>query len=512
MSDVMTLRLRQAETDSDNTGYVRMIPGCSGHDGANAGARQERERLTTSQQLERTPRPDWLRMLLPQPTAENRFALLRLVAADQAILVATCLALSLPSQDWSLATSAIPVYVALVTLFGFSEGLYQTLEQRSPASLIPGLTKSVLFSMALMFIATHDETPATAFPVTFLASVGGLSAWRYLAAVRCRGQRKSGKCSNVLIVGAGPAGRAIAQALRDPVHERVMLGFLDDYSPLSPDVLGDINDLAWLARAEFVDEVILALPHQPARTRAAAEIARRNRLDVRCVLDLPVEAGVGAGIERVSGIPLITLHREQQPQLALLLKRMVDIVGATACLVIAGPLMALVALLIKLDTKGPAIYAAPRTGAKGRLFRCYKFRSMVTNADQLKAGLRSRNQREGPIFKIDDDPRITRIGRIIRRYSLDELPQLWNVLRGEMSLVGPRPHPADEVDHYELQHFRRLDVKPGLTGLWQVTARKNPSFDLNMHLDLTYIEHWSLMLDLRILFRTLHVLFVPEGS
>jgi lipopolysaccharide/colanic/teichoic acid biosynthesis glycosyltransferase len=137
---------------------------------------------------------------------------------------------------------------------------------------------------------------------------------------------------------------------------------------------------------------------------------------------------------------------------------------------------------------------------------------MVTGAAQLKEELRARNQRQGPIFKIDGDPRITRIGRIIRRYSLDELPQLWNVLSGEMSLVGPRPHPVDEVNHYELQHFRRLDVKPGITGLWQIMARDCPSFELNMHLDLTYIENWSLRLDLRILANTVRVLFVPEGA
>ena len=141
---------------------------------------------------------------------------------------------------------------------------------------------------------------------------------------------------------------------------------------------------------------------------------------------------------------------------------------------------------------GPVIYAAERTGVKGRRFRCYKFRSMVTNADHLKDDLRAQNQREGPIFKIVADPRITRVGRFIRRYSLDELPQLWNVLRGDMSMVGPRPHPVDEVNHYELHHYRRLDMKPGITGLWQITARHSPSFELNMHLDLTYIENWSL--------------------
>jgi lipopolysaccharide/colanic/teichoic acid biosynthesis glycosyltransferase len=134
---------------------------------------------------------------------------------------------------------------------------------------------------------------------------------------------------------------------------------------------------------------------------------------------------------------------------------------------------------------------------------------MVTDADQRKESLRGRNQRDGPSFKLDDDPRITQVGRFIRRYSLDELPQLWNVLRGDMSLVGPRPHPVDEVKHYELQHYRRLDVKPGL---WQVTARESPSFELGMHLDLTYIENWTLALDMRILLRTFRVLFAPDGA
>jgi len=180
--------------------------------------------------------------------------------------------------------------------------------------------------------------------------------------------------------------------------------------------------------------------------------------------------------------------------------------------VLASPIMAVVALLIRLDSDGPVVYSAERTGAKGCRFRCYKFRSMVTDAERLKEELRSRNQRQGPIFKIDDDPRVTRVGKIIRRYSLDELPQLWNVLRGDMSLVGPRPHPVDEVNHYDLQHYRRLDVKPGITCLWQITARDCPSFDLNMHLDLTYIENWSLGLDLRILASTVRVLFAPEGA
>jgi lipopolysaccharide/colanic/teichoic acid biosynthesis glycosyltransferase len=195
---------------------------------------------------------------------------------------------------------------------------------------------------------------------------------------------------------------------------------------------------------------------------------------------------------------------------ALVLKRMLDVAGAALALIVLLPALALIALLIKLDSPGRVLYCAYRAGRKGRSFHCYKFRTMVKEADDLKDGLRGNNQRCGPFFKIARDPRITRLGRYLRRYSLDELPQLWNVMKGEMSLVGPRPHPVDDVAAYEAQHHARLDVTPGITGLWQVTARRDPSFLRGMELDLEYIRTWSLGLDLRILLRTF--LEVAGGS
>ncbi len=178
----------------------------------------------------------------------------------------------------------------------------------------------------------------------------------------------------------------------------------------------------------------------------------------------------------------------------------------------AAPLLAGIALIIKAASPGKILYPATRVGLKGRRFICYKFRTMVSDADRLKDGLRAGNERQGPCFKIAADPRITRVGQILRRYSLDELPQLWNVLRGEMSMVGPRPHPVDDFEHYRLEHLRRLDVTPGITGLWQVTARRDPSFQRNMALDLDYIEHWSLGMDLWILWRTVFVILRGSGS
>jgi lipopolysaccharide/colanic/teichoic acid biosynthesis glycosyltransferase len=168
--------------------------------------------------------------------------------------------------------------------------------------------------------------------------------------------------------------------------------------------------------------------------------------------------------------------------------------------------------LIKIESPGPVLYAAFRAGRKGRPFLCYKFRTMVRDAEALKEGLREQNQREGPFFKIRDDPRITRIGRWLRRYSLDELPQLWNVLKGEMSLVGPRPHPLDDFLAYAIEHLPRLDVVPGMTGLWQVTARQDPSFQAGMNLDIEYIHRWSLGMDLRILLKTAAVVFRGSGE
>jgi lipopolysaccharide/colanic/teichoic acid biosynthesis glycosyltransferase len=199
------------------------------------------------------------------------------------------------------------------------------------------------------------------------------------------------------------------------------------------------------------------------------------------------------------------------PKFGLFLKRLVDTVSAVTTLVFAAPLLSIIALVIKLESPGPVLYQAERAGLKGRRFRCYKFRTMDANADKLKELLRATNERQGPFFKMVDDPRVTRAGRFLRRYSLDELPQLWNVVRGEMSLVGPRPHPLDDFERYDLGDLQRLDVPPGLTGLWQVTARRDPSFERGLALDLEYIRTWTLWRDFQILYKTISVVLHGSG-
>jgi exopolysaccharide biosynthesis polyprenyl glycosylphosphotransferase len=215
--------------------------------------------------------------------------------------------------------------------------------------------------------------------------------------------------------------------------------------------------------------------------------------------------------EQFGNIPVLTLRVERMPTFGLFLKRTVDAVFAGATLALAAPLLIVIALVIKLESPGPILYKAQRVGLKGRRFRCYKFRTMEVGADKAKEKLRARNERQGPFFKMADDPRITRVGRWLRRYSMDELPQLWNVVRGEMSLVGPRPHPLDDFERYDLGDMQRLGVPPGLTGLWQVTARRDPSFEHGLALDLEYIRSWTLWRDFRILYKTVSVVLNGSG-
>jgi lipopolysaccharide/colanic/teichoic acid biosynthesis glycosyltransferase len=195
-----------------------------------------------------------------------------------------------------------------------------------------------------------------------------------------------------------------------------------------------------------------------------------------------------------------------------LVKRSLDLTVAALALLALAPILALIALGVKLDSPGDVLYVDKRIGRQGRTFNCYKFRTMVANADQLLAHLAHKNERDGILFKIANDPRVTRIGRRLRKHSLDELPQLYNVIRGDMSLVGPRPPSVYGVQQYNPSALRRLEVLPGLTGLWQVEARQDPSFASYISLDIAYIENWSLLLDLRILVRTVGVVVTGTGS
>jgi len=403
------------------------------------------------------------------------------------------------------------LHAALITLMGYTEGLYGAGNLQRRARI---LGKSVLWATTVLSFAYGLQAPwATSVLICGAGFLhfGALVTWRWQLEKQERSTDERSDVRNVLIVGAGGVGRRVASYMEShPETGRNVYGFLDNERPLGEGVIGRIPDLARLARTGFVDELILAAPRDRDMTLHVLREARRLHLDVEMVPELFGCEPVGDDFERVGELPVICLHAERLPAIGLALKRVVDLVGASLALTFLSPFLAVMAALIKLDSKGSVLYRAQRAGRKGRLFRCYKLRTMVTNADELKDHLRPNNQRLGPLFKITDDPRITRAGRFLRRYSLDELPQFWNVLKGEMSLVGPRPHPVDDFVGYEMEHLARLDVTPGITGLWQVTARRDPSFQRGMELDREYIRTWSMGSDMRILLRTF--LAVIRGS
>jgi exopolysaccharide biosynthesis polyprenyl glycosylphosphotransferase len=324
---------------------------------------------------------------------------------------------------------------------------------------------------------------------------------------------------NVLIVGTGPEAHALRHHLENLRHlGYTFKGFIDfpgvnsRFAASAGDVVGTLDTLFENARQQFVDEIFFTTACERGIVQDVLEQARAHGVDLRVVPDMYDGLAWNSPIEYIGQFPTIPLHSGHVPELGLLLKRGMDILLAGLTLVLLAPLLVLIAAAVKLDSRGPVLYFSERIGKKGRVFRCIKFRTMVYDAEKRRADVMHMNERDGVLFKIANDPRITRLGRLLRKYSLDELPQFLNVLRGDMSIVGPRPPLASEVREYKLSHLRRLDVMPGITGLWQVQARQDPSFDNYISLDVTYVDHWSIWLDLKILVRTVAVVLAGTGS
>jgi exopolysaccharide biosynthesis polyprenyl glycosylphosphotransferase len=321
-----------------------------------------------------------------------------------------------------------------------------------------------------------------------------------------------------LIVGGGEIGRAIMRnVLAQPGLGYRIEGFVDD-DPNKSEIgnfrrLGGTDQLARLMRERAFDEVIITLPwHAREKIVSTIEIAESTGARVKIVPDLFQLSLSQIAVDAVGGIPLIAVREATFSQSAFAIKRAMDVLVSGALFVLVLIPMALIALLIKLTSPGPIIFAQPRVGRGGKLFTAYKFRTMRVGADDEKNDLLHLNEASGPIFKIRNDPRITPLGKWLRRTSLDELPQFWNVLNGDMSLVGPRPPLPTEVAQYQEWHKRRLEVSPGVTGLWQVSGRSELTFDEMVMLDLYYIEHWSPWLDIWIMLKTIPALLTARGA
>jgi len=406
----------------------------------------------------------------------------------------------------------------LVALFCQNYGLYRARRTRRFIDEAQVIAKSLLLSSVLLvgFVLLADIGPIMWDAMLLAVSLqfATMLAWRYHEFNRTERRLSDGVGTrNVLIVGAGVLGRQIAQSLERERHlGYVVKGFVDNNYPNATNVLGKVEEIPQLARAHFVDEVVIALPWDSELAAKATIEARRQRLNIKLVPNFYGGMGWNAPLEYMGHVPAFALHREPIPAVALLLKRAIDLIASSVGLAVLSPMFAILAIAIALDSPGPVFYRSYRVGKKGRRFLFYKFRTMVVNADALKEQLRKFNERKGPFFKMANDPRMTRVGKFLRRYSLDELPQLWNVLKGDMSLVGPRPHPLDDFQQYSLDHLRRLDVMPGMTGLWQVQARHESSWEANMNLDLEYIEHWTPWLDIKLILQTIPIVLKGLGQ
>jgi exopolysaccharide biosynthesis polyprenyl glycosylphosphotransferase len=405
------------------------------------------------------------------------------------------------------------------------EGMYLVARGRTFVdevyALINGTTTATLLIMAVTFFIRPLVYSRAVYVYAALLIVVLLAAVRAVERLfRPRLRKKGIGVNRLLIVGAGEVGRALLRTIvAQPDLAYEVVGFVDDhYERGHTDIgrfkaLGSTENLPQLLTDLAVDEVIVTLPWR-ARPKIIAimELCRRMGLEAKVVPDLFQLSLSRVAIDAIGGVPLIRVRETTIGTWNSVLKRLMDLVGSLLLLIPAGPIMLVLAVLIRLDSEGPIIFAQKRIGRGGRPFVTFKFRSMHVGAEEKQSELNGLNEATGPIFKIRKDPRHTRVGRWMRRMSLDELPQLFNVLRGEMSLVGPRPPMLCEVEHYQEWHKQRMEVSPGVTGLWQVSGRSDLTFDEMCMLDIYYIENWSPWLDLWILLKTVPTVLLARGA
>ena len=375
---------------------------------------------------------------------------------------------------------------------------------------------AMLFALSIEYVNRSVVGFYAIISFVLLLSLRGLSIVYFKRAI-ARGDN----LHKVLIIGTGQRAQLLAETLHHRAEWGVdIIGYLDP----EPDrkgmriagakVLGGVHDISRILKDNLVDDVIVAIPRRMIGDAEDIVYAcEEEGIKLRFMADLFDLQVTRVSLSEVGAIPLLTLEPVALNENWVMIKRAVDIAMVVSSLPLVLPLMGLIALAVKIDSSGPIFFVQPRVGFKKRIFPMLKFRSMCKDADQMMAEIEHLNEAEGPIFKIAKDPRITRVGRILRKTSMDELPQLFNVLRGEMSIVGPRPMSLRDVDLFDRGIQRkRFSVKPGLTCLWQISGRSNLPFSKWIELDLQYIENWSPLLDTKILFKTIPVVLFGKGA
>jgi exopolysaccharide biosynthesis polyprenyl glycosylphosphotransferase len=418
---------------------------------------------------------------------------------------------------WIVAAAALRHYA----MFAYERSLLDEL------AMIVAQSCAGITVVGLLDVLAPRGTPFPPIPTTLLFLVASTMAAR--VGIFRRTASREPPANEVLIVGTGPIGRLTAQDIRLRGRRRIVghLSLADENdkerdllarcyatSDASCEILGKASEIERVLRQIPVDEVFVAGNLRKNGEEMQEVVKACERFGVPFALP-----AYSLRLERAQAVDAQALadgyiHYQNTPPLhyQMGMKRLFDILSSAAALWLLMPLFLVVMALIKLSSRGPIFFKQERVGIYGRRFNMLKFRSMVVNAEALKAALARANEMTGPVFKMKHDPRITRIGRFIRKYSIDELPQLINVLRGDMSVVGPRPPVPQEVEKYEAWQRRRLSVRPGLTCIWQVSGRNQISFEEWMVLDMQYIDHWSLAQDMNLIFRTVPVVITGRGA
>jgi exopolysaccharide biosynthesis polyprenyl glycosylphosphotransferase len=428
----------------------------------------------------------------------------------------------LDSVSWLLSAS-IAIHVLLYPYLGF----YESLRLQTPLDILSQLIKAYILDFlvlgALVFIFQEKAT-SRYFLVIFTSLNFGLLvlvkfSFKFIPVI-VRGRRYNLK--QAIIAGTGNNAARLVEAFRKNRHWRMdTLGLLRE-SDMGLNVeeiggipvIGDLRDLEKIISERAVDEVYFA-PDELKTDELAEQVMLCERLGIPArfsmsFFNLPNSKILFSSLDN---LPVLTFYRTSMTPLQAFVKRTMDIAVSLLGLALTALLAPWIALKIKGESPGPLIFKQPRVGENGRRFKCYKFRTMFVDAEKRKAELMEKNTMSGPLFKLEKDPRVTSFGAFLRKTSLDELPQFFNILRGDMSLVGTRPPTPDEVEEYEIHYRRRLSIRPGLTGLWQVSGRnKITRFEDVLALDLKYIDDWSVWLDVRILLRTVWVTLFQRGA